>query len=74
MASYTTLLPMRRLIHDFRSFGKLSVTAERKWTDIFRHCNEWLGAENGQLVDSAKAWSIVAIAIANGKKSVRENR
>ena len=48
--------------------------AERKWTDIFRHCHEWLGAENGKLVDSVKAWSIVAIAIANGKKSVRENR
>ena len=58
----------------FRSFGKLSVPAERKWTDIFRHCHEFLGAENGKLVDSAKAWSIVAIAIANGKKSVRENR
>ncbi len=49
------------------------MTAERKWTDIFRHCHELLGAEDGRLTDSAKAWSVVAIAIANGKKSLRES-
>ena len=42
------------MFYCFRSFAKLSVSAERKWTDIFRHCHEWLGAENGKLVDSAK--------------------
>ncbi len=82
-----------RAVNFFRSFLQLSVPAERKWTDIFRHCDEWLAGgsgegsatrgggggaavvERGTAADrSARAWSVVAIAIANGKKSIRENR
>lgn len=38
----------------FRSFGKLSVSADQKWTAVVRHCQEQLGMSSGIDITTAK--------------------
>ncbi|CAH1788427.1 unnamed protein product [Owenia fusiformis] len=56
-----------------KTFGTLSVSADRKWEEIFQHCRTVLGCQEGETtVDSQKAWEMVAIVISNGKKRLQD--
>ena len=55
------------------SFGKLSVSADRKWEDIFHHCYTILGCQEGQMVESSKAWETVAVMVSNGRKALKDD-
>ena len=59
----------------FSSFGKLCVTANQKWTAIFRQCYQQLGVpeptgtKGGKTtVDVQKVWENVAVVINNSQQ------
>ncbi|KAK6960879.1 alsin, partial [Biomphalaria glabrata] len=56
-------------------FGRLCVSADNKWEDIFSHCWAILGQS---LVNSAKsrtdtekAWELVAVMVTSGRNSLK---
>ena len=57
----------------FRYYGQLSVPADRKWDDIFHHCCSSLGHDDpGHMINTNKAWEMVAVAVSSGKKQIKE--
>ncbi|XP_052825972.1 alsin isoform X1 [Octopus bimaculoides] len=55
-----------------KTYGTLSVPADRKWEDIFSHCKAMLGYTGEGKPDPAKAWQAVAVMISSGKKSLSD--
>ncbi|XP_071103612.1 alsin-like isoform X2 [Haliotis cracherodii] len=53
-------------------YGKLSVPAEHKWADIFRHCCSLLGYKGDGKSNSDKAWESVAVFLTTGRKHLKE--
>ncbi|KAK7113743.1 alsin-like isoform X2 [Littorina saxatilis] len=54
-------------------YGKLSVSADKKWEDIFLHCCGSLGHDgHGRVINTSKAWEMVAVAVSSGKKQIKE--
>ncbi|XP_067686605.1 alsin-like isoform X2 [Haliotis asinina] len=53
-------------------YGKLSVPAEHKWADIFRHCCSLLGYKGDGKSNSDKAWESVAVILNSGRKHLKE--
>ena len=60
---------------DYRSFGRLSVPAGRKWEDLFDMCCVILGcSEKNSEVNTARAWEKVASVVAMGRKNATDAR
>ncbi|CAE1150413.1 ALS2 [Acanthosepion pharaonis] len=55
-----------------KTYGSLSVTADRKWEDIFSHCKAMLGYTGEGKADTGKAWESVAVMITRGKKTLND--
>lgn len=54
-------------------YTHLSVSADKKWDDIFHHCCSSLGHDtHDRSVNTKKAWEMVAVAVSNGKKQIKE--
>ena len=54
-----------------RYYGQLSVSADRKWDDIFLHCCSAMGHDgNHRMVNTKKAWDMVAVAVSTGKNQI----
>ena len=62
---------MLTIVMYFRTYGKLSVPADRKWLDIYRHCYVMLGCTSDDLqqCDSGKAWEMIAVIVSAGRKA-----
>lgn len=54
-----------------RTFGQLSVSADNKWVDIYRHCYLLLGCSDEVIVETDKAWEAVAVMVTNSKKAMK---
>lgn len=54
------------------SFGTLSVSADKKWTDMFLHCQGLLGCHDNIMVHSDKAWEAVAVMVSANKKALKD--
>ncbi|XP_076459413.1 LOW QUALITY PROTEIN: alsin-like [Babylonia areolata] len=54
-------------------YTKLAVPADKKWDDIFHHCCSLLGHDtHDRSINTKKAWEMVAVAVSNGKKQLKE--
>ncbi|XP_042207707.1 alsin-like isoform X2 [Homarus americanus] len=51
------------------SFGKLSVSADQKWTAIVRQCQEQLGISSGVEVSTTKVWETLATRLETEKQA-----
>ncbi|GAB1600522.1 alsin-like isoform X1 [Argonauta hians] len=56
-----------------KTYGTLSVSADRKWEDIFSHCKSMLGYNGEGKADPSKAWQSVAVMISSGKKTLSDH-
>ncbi|XP_045621973.1 alsin isoform X2 [Procambarus clarkii] len=52
-----------------KSFGKLSVSADQKWTAIVRQCKEHLGITSGTDVTTSKVWETLATRLEAEKQA-----
>ena len=49
------------------------MSADKKWDDIFHHCCSSLGHDgHNRLINTKKAWEMVAVAVSSGKKQLKE--
>lgn len=55
-----------------KTFGTFSVVADRKWVDMFQHCQGLLGCHDNVMVHSDKAWEAVAVMVAANKKAIKD--
>jgi hypothetical protein len=57
-----------------RYYGQLSVPADKKWDEIFHHCCAAMGHDGHTtlMVNTKKAWDMVAVAVSTGKKHLLE--
>ncbi|XP_050388946.2 alsin isoform X1 [Patella vulgata] len=54
-----------------RTYGKLSVPADSKWSDIFKHTLALLGYLESKN-NPNKAWEVVAVKLTQGQKKIKE--
>ena len=55
----------------FRTYGTLSVTADKKWKYLFDHCKGLIGCHDDKAIKSEKAWEALKKTLAANKLAIK---